>query len=68
VREIRGAVPPGVAALDTLEDVIAWGLAQHPACDVVEVIVQDEFTHDVICARAGEEIDNGPRFLVFDTT
>jgi hypothetical protein len=50
-----------VASLDTLEDVIRWGLAQRPSWDIVEVIVQDEFTHDVICGR-------GSIFLVFDTT
>lgn len=45
--------------LHTLEDVLRWG------GDVIEVVVQDEFTHDVIV--------RGPRsdasvFLVFDTT
>jgi hypothetical protein len=40
----------------TLEDVLRWG------GDVVEVIVQDEYTHDVVV--------RGPEagFLVFDTT
>lgn len=44
------------AGLDTLEDVLRWG------GDVLDVIVQDEYTHDVIVA--------GPAagFLVFDTT
>lgn len=47
--------------LETLEDVLRFGLAQHPAWDIAEVVVQDEFTHDVIVA--------GPAaFLVFDTT
>ena len=42
-------------AIETLEDVLALG---H---EIVEIIVQDEYTHDVI-ARA-------PRgFVVFDTT
>ena len=39
----------------TLEDVIRAGL------DIVDVVVQDEYTHDVI-ARSGSD------FLVFDTT
>jgi hypothetical protein len=45
----------------TLEDVLRWG------GDVVDVIVQDEYTHDVIVAYAG---GGGPSagFLVFDTT
>jgi hypothetical protein len=45
--------------LRTLEDVLAWCRAQ--GGDVVEVIVQDEFTHDVI-------VREGERYHVFDTT
>jgi len=48
--------------LDTLEDVLRFGLAQRPAWDVVDVVVQDEFTHDVIV------VGPAPAFLVFDTT
>ena len=44
----------------TLEDVLAWATARH--CELVDVIVQDEFTHDVI-VRA-----TSPAFLAFDTT
>ena len=40
--------------LDTLEDVLHWG------GHVLEVVVQDEYTHDVLVERDG--------FLVFDTT
>jgi hypothetical protein len=51
-----------VADLETLEDVLRWGFAQRPGWDVVEVVVQDELTHDVIV--------RGPSavLLVFDTT
>lgn len=45
--------------LRTLEDVLAWGRAH--GADVVEVIVQDEYTHDVIVREA-------ERYHVFDTT
>jgi hypothetical protein len=45
--------------LRTLEDVLTWCRAQR--ADVVEVIVQDEFTHDVVVQEA-------ERFHVFDTT
>lgn len=45
--------------LATLEEVLAWCTARK--ADLVEVIVQDEFTHDVIVRAA-------PGFLVFDTT
>jgi hypothetical protein len=50
------------ARLATLEDVIGFGFAQRPAWQLVDVIVQDEFTHDVIVAGPA------PAFLVFDTT
>jgi hypothetical protein len=48
--------------LDTLEELLRFGFAQHPPWDLVDVIVQDEFTHDVIV--------RGPAhaFLAFDTT
>lgn len=49
--------------LRTLEEVLAWGRA-HEA-DVVEVIVQDEFTHDVIIREEGR---GDERYHVFDTT
>ena len=49
-----------VERLATLEDVLAW--CRGRSGDVVEVIVQDELTHDVI-VRASP-----PAFLVFDTT
>lgn len=45
----------------TLEDVIRWGLAQSPPSVIVDVIVQDEFTHDVVVAHRD-------RWLVYDTT
>jgi hypothetical protein len=57
-----GEVPPEraaplawVARLETLEDVLQRGL------EVVDVIVQDEYTHDVV-ARAAE------LYVVFDAT
>lgn len=72
-RELRIASPgvaPALAArlvpaarLDTLEDVVRFGFAQRPAWQLVDVVVQDEFTHDVIVSAAAP-----PGFLVFDTT
>ncbi|MEO8548903.1 MAG: hypothetical protein ABI678_02995 [Kofleriaceae bacterium] len=45
--------------LATLEQVLAWTFAQRG--ELVEVVVQDEYSHDVIVhARAGD--------VVFDTT
>jgi len=53
------------ARLDTLEDVLRFGFTQRPAWELVDVIVQDEFTHDVVIeGPAGP----APAFLVFDTT
>jgi hypothetical protein len=51
-----------VSLAGTLEDLLRFGFTQPPPWELVDVIVQDEFTHDVIIqgpARA---------FLVFDTT
>ena len=46
----------------TLEEVLAWAFAHRPPLTIVEVIVQDEFTHDVVLAfRDGA-------YLVYDTT
>ena len=49
----------GVTQLRTLEEVLAWTFAQRG--ELVDVIVQDEYTHDVIVrTRDG--------WQVFDTT
>jgi len=70
-RELRhvGTPDPAVVArlapatrLDTLEDIIHWGLAQSPPWMIVDVVVQDEYTHDAVVG--------GPdaTTLCFDTT
>jgi hypothetical protein len=54
----RGEVAPALAwvlRLETLEEVLRRGL------ELVDVIVQDEYTHDVV-TRSGEA------YVVFDTT
>ena len=50
------------ARLATLDEVVRFGFAQRPAWQLIDVIVQDEYTHDVIVG--------GPAavFVVFDTT
>ena len=64
VRVLRsvGAIDPATLArlapattFDSLEDVLAW------THDLVEIVVQDEFTHDVVMRAT-------PAFLCFDTT
>ena len=59
---VVGEVAPGVVArvasaakLVSLAELVPWG------GDIVDVVTQDEFTHDVIVVRAGA-------YLVFDTT
>ncbi len=54
VLELRG--------LHTLEEVVRWGLRQPVARMVLEVVVQDEFCHDVVMEW------EGGLHLVFDTT
>lgn len=58
VGELRSEVLAGVAhagRLDTLEEVLRAGF------DVLDVVVQDEYTHDVVTRAHGV-------FVVFDTT
>lgn len=57
----RRALVEGVAAMPTLERVLAW-IRGHPARRLVEILTQDEYTHDVVVAH------EGGFFLVFDTT
>lgn len=52
-----------VRFLGTLARVLPWGLAQKPEWTVVDVVIQDEFTHDVILGTATD-----PRALVLDCT
>ena len=46
----------------TLQDVLDWCRAQTPPRDLANVVVQDEFTHDVILELGGG------LFAVHDTT
>jgi hypothetical protein len=47
------------APVSTLEKVVRWVAPR--GGDIVDIVVQDEFTHDVIVGVAGV-------FLVYDTT
>ncbi|MDB4906269.1 MAG: hypothetical protein JWO05_1053 [Gemmatimonadetes bacterium] len=52
----------GLGERRTLADVLQWGREQSPTRDVVEIVTQDEYTHDVVIPfEAGH-------FLVFDAT
>ncbi|QDE91967.1 hypothetical protein BHS06_24955 [Myxococcus xanthus] len=61
-QEARSALEQELASLTLLQDVVRWGFASSPPRDVTEVIVQDEFTHDVVMPWMEGS------YLVFDTT
>jgi hypothetical protein len=46
----------------SLRQVIDWSLRQKPPAEFVDVVVQDEFHHDVIVRVAAD------RFAVFETS
>jgi hypothetical protein len=52
-----------LAPLGLLGDVVAWAARRATPAAIEDVIVQDEFSHDVVVALSG-----GARWLVFDTT
>lgn len=58
----REALARTLAPLTLLQDVVRWAFARSPPRDVAAVVVQDEFTHDVVLPW------EGGRYLVFDTT
>lgn len=60
--EARSALEMELASLTLLQDVVRWGFTSSPPRDVTEVIVQDEFTHDVVMPWMEGS------YLVFDTT
>jgi hypothetical protein len=60
--EVLEAVGALVAGQKTLEDVIRWALARNPPRLVERVVVQDEYTHDVVLPWSSGV------FLVYDTT
>ncbi|MBK7579052.1 MAG: hypothetical protein IPI67_02500 [Myxococcales bacterium] len=51
-----------VAGHRTLDEVVRSGLAREPALLVENVVVQDEYTHDVVMPHPSG------LFLVYDTT
>lgn len=51
-----------VQVLHTLEEVVHFGLAQTPPKMILDIIVQDEYCHDVVMEW------EGGLYLAFDTT
>jgi hypothetical protein len=58
----RDALSAELARLTMLEDVVRWGHAQKPPRGIADVVIQDEYTHDVVMPLAPG------RWLVFETT
>lgn len=58
----RGALRREVAPHEGLDQVLAWARSRSPAVRPLDVIQQDEFTHDVLVALPGG------RWLVYGTT
>jgi hypothetical protein len=60
--EERAALLEALKPFRMLEELVRWGFAQSPPCDVKDVVVQDEYSHDVVMSWTPG------RYLVFDTT
>jgi hypothetical protein len=50
------------ADLPTLDHAFRWALRQEPRLTPVDVVIQDEYTHDVLFGASGGS------FVVFDAT
>ena len=59
--EIQAALHAQLAPLTTLQAVLAWAFSLSPPSDVADVVIQDEYTHDVV-------LPWNRVWLVFDTT
>ncbi len=60
--ETLASIEAVVQGQKTLEDVVRWGLSRKPPRLIERVVVQDEYTHDVVLPWA-EGV-----YLVYDTT
>ncbi len=60
--EQRATLEREVLALRSLQELVRWAFAQQPPRDVSDVVVQDEFSHDVVIPWTA------PVYLAFDTT
>jgi hypothetical protein len=60
--DVRSAITALLETQRTLEDVSRWGLALTPVRIVSDVVVQDEYTHDVVIAHPAGV------YLVYDST
>ena len=60
-REVLELLRATLPSFSNLQDVVHWAFALVPPSDVADVVVQDEFTHDVVVPWRSV-------WLVFDTT
>jgi hypothetical protein len=60
--DLRSSIEALFASQKTLEDVVRWGLGMKPVQVVNDVVVQDEYTHDVVIRHPSGV------WLVYDTT
>lgn len=58
----RQRLKAAVARLATLEEVIRWGLGLPRPSVIADVVVQDEYSHDVVMPWGDDH------HIVFDTT
>lgn len=58
---LRSTIEQEVRPLRSLEQVVRWAFSRTPPSEVADVVVQDEFTHDVVVPWRGVH-------LVFHTT
>ena len=54
-----------VSAQRTLADVLAWARGRRPPAEIMEIVTQDEYTHDVVL---GDGAGDDRIYLVYDTT
>ena len=59
--ELDGIVPV-LESHATVEHVLEWCRSRTPPADLADVVVQDEFTHDLVLALVGD------LYAVYDTT
>ena len=59
--ELLALLKAELDGLSILQEVLRWGFSQSPPSDVASVVIQDEFTHDVVLPWRHV-------YLVFDTT
>ncbi len=59
---VRARIAEAVGAFKLLEELVRWGYAQTPRRPIADVVVQDEYTHDVVI-RFDDRL-----VLVFDST